>query len=1035
MIEAINRASTMGCKIFSMSFGGTDTFMDGSSSVCQALDAATAAGMTCFISAGNMGADKFHKSMTIPPATTTSAFGFTLDNSASATSYTTAIDIRIIWDDGYTADANLAITCANLDSGETLTQAYSGVSPRGREGKRFTLTPAVAAGASKTYQFQVVNSAATGASAVTHLFRSSGKGGFDVDDVNSTILHPARADTAIAVGSWTQRTTWTDYQGGSHFYSDLTYDTLSSFSSIGPRIDGLMKPDVVAPGITISARDANRTPDDALIIDDDGENLNGSGPAHYVLKRGTSMACPHAAGIAALMLEVNSSLTPEQVRLALGRTAQRKGGSLNQVGFGLVDARAAVRAVSSKVDNLYLQTPENAGVVLWSSEKDFTVAAATPGVGVLSVTHGDILVDLPGYPGEGPALLPGGLNKNSWSRPFYGDDPVTPVGIAQKGSTTSTSSATTTDTIYIKTTRRWMRPHPRSPSAPGRHDRHRYPPRAPAWAPYAVKPGDLLTNSGVVVPNYFLIEPFDFYLDAGLTLPVLAEYEWGQTANGVSIGLDAVDVEGITPEGFDALTTYVLTSSNALPAFNLRNRLNEVNGLKQALQGFAPPTTFTLFFSFEETTPGELPHESGSYTQKTYYLGPLHRICDPATGIRLPVGTAISDDDLLMIRLPYINWRSAYGSSAAKPDGLVVRVGRDNLPALGGADLATCSATPTRPPIRAPGARRRGRSGDLRIPPRGERARHADPVLVRRRGRDGRACRARRSFQLRPLLAGAFLDRPERRQRATLARRWRKRLDLPGPGEKPPLFPFQRAGIDECDLLGSDAPPLSGTPVPPDGLFRGIELNERLMGEHTGASLPTASHAGLDAVDVIPLANLYGPQIDLNGADSGVGCSAVFTFGAGAVAVPESDATVTDLMNSSLVSLTVTLLNAPNGFAESLTATASGGVSVEAYDSTTRQLVLKGVALWPTIKPSCAPCSTTTRPRPCPRPTGWLEWSLSRRSTTPASVAPSRPPSPCRRPWRKCGWTLPTRARKAVLPPSRSIPWPKRWRPYRAAAP
>ncbi len=502
MIEAINRASTMGCKIFSMSFGGTDTFMDGSSSVCQALDAATAAGMTCFISAGNMGADKFHKSMTIPPATTTSAFGFTLDNSASATSYTTAIDIRIIWDDGYTAAANLASTCANLDAGETLTQAYSGVSPRGREGKRFTLTPAVAAGASKTYQFQVVNSAATGASAVTHLFRSSGKGGFDVDDVNSTILHPAMADTAIAVGSWTQRTTWTDYQGGSHFYSDLTYDTLSSFSSIGPRIDGLMKPDVVAPGITISARDANRTPDDALIIDDDGENLNGSGPAHYVLKRGTSMACPHAAGIAALMLEVNSSLTPEQVRLALGRTAQRKGGSLNQVGFGLVDARAAVRAVSSKVDNLYLQTPENAGVVLWSSEKDFTVAAATPGVGVLSVTHGDILVDLPGYPGEGPALLPGGLNKNLVAA-FYGDDPVNPLlEIAQKGLNDFDVIATTTDTIYIKDNAPVVAPQPQVFfSAEAAMTATDTPPLAPAWAPYAVKPGDLLTNSGVVDPN------------------------------------------------------------------------------------------------------------------------------------------------------------------------------------------------------------------------------------------------------------------------------------------------------------------------------------------------------------------------------------------------------------------------------------------------------------------------------------------------------------------------------------------------------
>ena len=52
-IEAVNRALAVGCDIFSMSYGGVSTFMDGSSSMCQAFDAAVAAGMTCFVSAGN----------------------------------------------------------------------------------------------------------------------------------------------------------------------------------------------------------------------------------------------------------------------------------------------------------------------------------------------------------------------------------------------------------------------------------------------------------------------------------------------------------------------------------------------------------------------------------------------------------------------------------------------------------------------------------------------------------------------------------------------------------------------------------------------------------------------------------------------------------------------------------------------------------------------------------------------------------------------------------------------------------------------
>ncbi|MBE7560462.1 S8 family serine peptidase [bacterium] len=52
-IEAVNRALATGCRIFTMSYGGYDTFMDGSSLTCQAIDAAVSAGMAVFISAGN----------------------------------------------------------------------------------------------------------------------------------------------------------------------------------------------------------------------------------------------------------------------------------------------------------------------------------------------------------------------------------------------------------------------------------------------------------------------------------------------------------------------------------------------------------------------------------------------------------------------------------------------------------------------------------------------------------------------------------------------------------------------------------------------------------------------------------------------------------------------------------------------------------------------------------------------------------------------------------------------------------------------
>ena len=344
MIEAINRAQVVGCDIFSLSYGGTSTFMDGSGSVCQAIDAAAAAGMTCFTAAGNEQDNDYHYSVEVAPGTTSSAFGFTIVNSAAG-SYKSQEWLRVIWIDGL-GDGNLALTCSNLGPGESLTQAYSGVSERGTEGKRFILTPNIGSFSSKTYNLSLTNSASSGSTPKVHLYQVYGQGIFDSPDPSYTVTYPALADDAIAVGAWTQRREWTNYKGSTYYYSALTVDTLAWFSSLGPRIDGLTKPDVVAPGAaTISVRDSGLglASTDALIIDNDGLNLNGSGPANYYVKLGTSMACPHAAGLATLVLEAKPSLTPAELKQTLTSTASSGYSPNNSVGYGLLNALAAVQ--------------------------------------------------------------------------------------------------------------------------------------------------------------------------------------------------------------------------------------------------------------------------------------------------------------------------------------------------------------------------------------------------------------------------------------------------------------------------------------------------------------------------------------------------------------------------------------------------------------------------------------------------------------------------------------------------------------------
>lgn len=69
------------------------------------------------------------------------------------------------------------------------------------------------------------------------------------------------------------------------------------------------------------------------------------GGESYSFSQGTSMAAPHVAGVAALMLAVNSNLTPAQIRSTLINTARPFPQACSGCGAGIVDAAAAVQAV------------------------------------------------------------------------------------------------------------------------------------------------------------------------------------------------------------------------------------------------------------------------------------------------------------------------------------------------------------------------------------------------------------------------------------------------------------------------------------------------------------------------------------------------------------------------------------------------------------------------------------------------------------------------------------------------------------------
>jgi parallel beta-helix repeat protein len=129
----------------------------------------------------------------------------------------------------------------------------------------------------------------------------------------------------------------------------------ANFSNYGTVLD------VVAPGVDILSTIPN----------------NGT-----TIKSGTSMATPHVAGVAALILSVNPNLTGQQVRDIIESTAQKVGGYtyqtyanhpngtwINDMGYGLVDAYAAVSMAACYPTSEIVQTRRISGNDTWNTDK------------------------------------------------------------------------------------------------------------------------------------------------------------------------------------------------------------------------------------------------------------------------------------------------------------------------------------------------------------------------------------------------------------------------------------------------------------------------------------------------------------------------------------------------------------------------------------------------------------------------------------------------------------------------------------------
>jgi subtilisin family serine protease len=221
---------------------------------------------------------------------------------------------------------------------------------------------------------------------------------------------------------------------------DDSTGTVASFSSRGPTLDTRLDPDICAPGVSITAAKAN----------------SGN---QYTTMSGTSMATPHIAGAAAVLIDAKGgSVSPNLVRGAMISTAVDKGtaGPDIDYGWGIVDVYAAYQWILSPPSvSVKAAKVSKAASVASGSTTDVSVQLWSVGTGSAASVYIDDNLDSHFTLSSGSldvsvgSLASGAIYKNTYTISAGSTTGTYNLGTA---SVTWTGGSTTTNNVSVQIT-------------------------------------------------------------------------------------------------------------------------------------------------------------------------------------------------------------------------------------------------------------------------------------------------------------------------------------------------------------------------------------------------------------------------------------------------------------------------------------------------------------------------------------------------------------------------------------------------------